>query len=40
MWITLILQKVHNADTLSQQKSTYVQWQHGLIIISKAAQVT
>lgn len=40
MWITLILQKVHNADTLSQQKSTYVQWQRGLINISKAAQVT
>lgn len=37
--ITLILQKVHSADSLSQQKSTYIQWQHGLINTSKAAQV-
>lgn len=40
MWTSLILQEVHNADIISQQKSTYIQWQHSLVDISKAEQVT
>lgn len=40
MWSSLLLQEVHNADIISQQKSTYVQWQHGLVNVSKPEQVT